>query len=137
MSPIRTYLDSNVLIGAALGNQIASQRAVEIIDDENRVFVSSHFSKMETLPTSMKKQDKSEEEFYLTFYSQVTEWAINLEQIIEGAIILSGNSSLKIIDACHIVAAISLGADEFITAEKHNSPLLKAPGIKTISIQPT
>src|SRR4051812_44664913 len=115
MSPIRTYLDSNVLIRAALGNQITSQRAIEIIDDADRVFVSSHFSKMETLPTAMKKPVRSEEEFYLTFYSQVIEWAVNLEQIIDDAIHLAGNSSIKIIDACHIIAAISLGTDEFIT----------------------
>lgn len=136
MSPIRTYLDSNVLIGAALGNQKASQNAIGIIDDANRVFVSSHFSKMETLPTAMKKFDKTEEYFYQTFFSAVIEWAANFEQIIDNAIDLSSKSSIKILDACHVMAAISLQADEFITAENRNSPILKAPGIKIISIQP-
>jgi predicted nucleic acid-binding protein len=136
MSPIKTYLDSNVLIGAALGNQIASKRALEILDDENRIFVSSHFVKMEILPTPMKKKDKNEEEFYQLFFSRVTTWAVNLDRIIDDAIGLAGNSGVKILDACHIMAAISLQADEFVTAEAVNSPVLKAPGIKTISIQP-
>jgi hypothetical protein len=37
-------------------------------------------------------------------------------------------------DACHLVSAVHLQADEFITAEKPNSPILKFTGIKVTTI---
>lgn len=134
MSPIRTYLDTNVLIGAAVGKLATSQRAINILSDKNRVFVSSLFSKMETLPVPMRRGDRYEENFYLTFYLGVIEWATDLENIINSAITLSGNTNIDILDACHLVAANSLRADEFITAEKPSSPIVKYTGIKVSTI---
>lgn len=135
MSPIRTYLDTNVLIGAASGKIELSQRANNIITDKNRVFVSSLFSKMETLPVPMRRHDTFEENFLLTFYSlKVIDWAANLDLIINRAIALSGNTNIDIMDACHLLAATSLQADEFITAEKHTSPVLKYSALKVSTI---
>jgi PIN domain nuclease of toxin-antitoxin system len=96
VSPIRTYLDTNVLIGAARGDQRPSQNALNILKDKNRVFVSSIFSKMETLPIPMRRGNTYEEEFYHTFYADVLDWASNLEQIINKAINLSGSVNIDI-----------------------------------------
>lgn len=134
MSPIRTYLDTNVLIAAALGNQNPSQVALAILGDTNRVFVSSIFSRMETLPVPMRRGNTAERDFYLEFYRDVQEWVRDIELIINNAISLSGSANIDILDACHLVSAISLRADEFITAEIPNSPIVKFTGIKVTTI---
>ncbi len=134
MSPIRTYLDTNVLIAAALGNQNPSQAALAILADPNRVFVSSIFSRMETLPFPMRRGNNEERDFYLEFYRDVQAWVRDIELIINNAISLSGSENIDIIDACHLVSAISLRADEFITAEKPNNPMVKYTEIKVTTI---
>lgn len=134
MSPIRTYLDTNVLIAAARGDQNPSQAALAILGDINRVFVSSIFSRMETLPFPMRRGNTQERDFYLEFYRDVQAWVRDIELIINNAISLSGTENIDILDACHLVSAITLGADEFITAEKPNSPLVKYTGIKVTTI---
>ncbi len=134
MSPIRTYLDTNVLIAAALGNQNPSKAALTILSDNNRVFVCSIFSRMETLPFPMRNGNTLERDFYLAFYGDVQEWVRDIELIINKAINLSGSINIDILDACHLVSAISLRADEFITAEKLNTPFVKFTGIKVTTI---
>jgi len=40
------------------------------------------------------------------------------------------------IDALHLAAAISVGAEELITTEKPNKPIHRATGITVVSIRP-
>jgi hypothetical protein len=57
---IKTFIDSGVLIAAARGQGAISLRAVEILDDPNREFVSSPFLKLEVLPKAIYNQRKDE-----------------------------------------------------------------------------
>jgi hypothetical protein len=50
---IKTLIDSGVLIAAARGQGSTSLRAVEVLDDPNREFVSSPFLKLEVLPKAI------------------------------------------------------------------------------------
>jgi len=55
---IRTYLDAGVLIAAARGKEPIAIRALEILDDPNRQFVSSIFLRLELLPiASVNKRE--------------------------------------------------------------------------------
>lgn len=66
--PILTYLDSNVLVQAATGADRAIQmRALAIITDPNRQFVSSLFSKMEVIPLAIHFGRTKERLFYEKF----------------------------------------------------------------------
>jgi len=40
------------------------------------------------------------------------------------------------LDALHVAAAISVGAEELVTTEKPNKPIHRATGITVVSIQP-
>jgi hypothetical protein len=50
---IRTYLDAGVLISAARGKAPLATKALDILDDPNRQFVSSVFLKLEVLPKAV------------------------------------------------------------------------------------
>lgn len=79
----KTYLDSGVLITAFQGVQVNSIQANNILNDENREFVYSLFVKLEILPKAIYNQQQKEKDFYETFFSSVTHWATDLEQITE------------------------------------------------------
>jgi len=61
---IRTYLDAGVLIAAARGKAHLATKALDILDDPNRQFVSSVFLKLEVLPKAVYHKNTSEVEFY-------------------------------------------------------------------------
>ena len=63
----RTYIDSGVLIAAIRGVEPIAQKALEILDDPEREFVSSMFVKLEVLPKAVYHKQSIEEEFYTTF----------------------------------------------------------------------
>ena len=46
----RTFIDASVLIAAARGKAAQAQEAMEILDDPDREFVSSDFTRLEVLP---------------------------------------------------------------------------------------
>ena len=81
MSLKKTYIDAGVLISAFQGIESVSIRANQILNDENREFASSRFVKLEVLPKATFNQQQEETEFYETFFSAVTHWATDLEQI--------------------------------------------------------
>jgi hypothetical protein len=58
-----TYLDSNVLIAAFLGEPELSQKAMEVIDDPERVLASSEFVRLELLPKPIFYQKRDSVEF--------------------------------------------------------------------------
>lgn len=67
----RTYLDSGVLIAAIRGVEPIAQKALEILDDPDREFVSSMFVKLEVLPKAVYHKQTIEQEFYTTFFNNV------------------------------------------------------------------
>lgn len=69
----KTYLDSGVLITAFQGVQLNSVGANNILNDENREFVSSQFVKLEVLPKAIYNQQQKEKDFYETFFNAVTD----------------------------------------------------------------
>lgn len=46
----RTYVDSNILIAAFRSDFGTAVRAMDILDDSSRLFVTSAFVRLETLP---------------------------------------------------------------------------------------
>ncbi len=68
----RTYIDSGVLIAAIRGIEPIAQKALEILDDPDREFVSSMFVKLEVLPKAAYHKQTLEQEFYTTFFDSVT-----------------------------------------------------------------
>ncbi|MGK7879076.1 MAG: type II toxin-antitoxin system VapC family toxin [Crocosphaera sp.] len=132
----RTFIDAGVLIYGARGQGILSQKALEILGDPEREFASSIFLKLEVLPKAIYNNQKSEVEFYETFFEAVSYWANDIERIIELAYQEASGSGLGAMDALHIAAAVSVGAEEFITNEKPDKSIHRTKSIKVLSIYP-
>lgn len=134
MSCKKTYIDSGVLITAFQGIQPVSIKANQILSAENREFASSCFVELEVLPKAIFNKQQDEAEFYQTFFSAVTHWATNLEQIIQDSYQIACTYGLAAMDALHVAAALQIKADELITTEKPTKPMHRVTGIQIISI---
>src|SRR5215216_3732024 len=111
---IRTYVDAGVLITAARGIAPIAIKALEILDDPNREFVSSIFLKLEVMPKAMYYRNEAEAAFYNTFFDAVTDWAESLDAIVGEAFNEACGSGLAAMDALHVASAAYLGAEELV-----------------------
>ena len=134
---IRTFIDAGVLIVAARGEDEIAERALEILKDPNREFASSVFLKLEVVPKATYNKRNDEVEFYEEFFGAVTYWANDIERIIQDAYQESCQSGLGAMDALHVMAAVSVGAAEFITNEKPEKSIHRTNSIRVISIYPS
>ena len=129
-----TFIDSGVLVTASRGVEDLANQAITILASADREFASSIFIKLEVLPKAIYYKQTDEVEFYQTFFSAVTYWANNTEQVIQNGYDIACKYGLAAMDALHIAAAISVGAEEFITTEKPTKPMYRVTDIKVISL---
>ena len=129
-----TFVDAGVLIAAARGNNKLALKAMAVLDDPDRQFVSSKFVQLEILPKAIYHKNTAEANFYEIFFDSVHTWVAVSEKLLEEAHRLACESGLSAIDALHVAAAISVNADELITTEKSDKPIHKILQLKTTSI---
>jgi predicted nucleic acid-binding protein len=135
MSPKRTFLDSGVLMAAARGTDDTALLALQILDDPDRKFVSSVFVKLEVLPKAIYNGFKEEAAFYQSFFENDVEiWVSLSDELAELAQQQAEKFGLSALDSLHVAAAISAGADEFITTEKPGKPLHRVRDFRIISV---
>lgn len=131
---IRTFVDSGVLIAAARGNTTRSTAALQFLNEIDREFASSIFVQLETKPKAIYNNQMLEMSLYEAFFSNVTHWATDLEQIVQVANRIAATYGLAAMDALHIAAALSIAADEFVTTEKLTKPMHRITEIQVVSI---
>jgi predicted nucleic acid-binding protein len=129
-------VDAGVLIAAARGKADVATHAMKILDDPDREFVASPFLKLEVLPKAVYEKRQAEVEFYETFFNAVTFWAESVNEIAKNAYIEACKSGLNAMDALHVAAAISAGAEELITTEKPEKSIHRVDSINIFSIRP-
>jgi predicted nucleic acid-binding protein len=129
-----TFVDSGVLVTAARGVGEDSEKALEILADSNREFASSEFIKLEVSLKAIYNRKMAEAEFYESFFSAVTYWTNDIDQVIQDANEIGCQYGLAAMDALHISAALLVGAEEFVTTEKPTKPMFRVSDIKLISI---
>lgn len=129
-----TFIDSGVLVTASRGVENLSDKAITILSSADREFASSEFIKLEVLPKAIYYRQTDEYEFYQTFFNAVTYWANDTEQVIQDGYNISCKYGLAAMDALHIAAAISVGAEEFITTEKPTKPMYRVTEIRVVSL---
>jgi predicted nucleic acid-binding protein len=129
-----TFIDSGVLISAFRGTSEMSIRAAKILDDAERRFASSPFVQLETLPKATYHRQNDEQEFYNTFFTDVSDWANDLGVIVEMARKIGADYGIAAMDALHIAAALTVSAEEFVTTEKPNKPMFRVQEIQVRSI---
>ena len=129
-----SYIDSGVLINAFRGGFQVSLQALLILDEPDRQFASSPFVQLETLPKSIYQRQITEQDFYQTFFDNVKHWSNDIVSIVPQAQTIAGKYGIAGMDALHIAAALSIGAEEFITTEKKTKPMFRITELKMISI---
>jgi predicted nucleic acid-binding protein len=130
-----TFVDAGVLIAAARGRTEVSAQAMAILDDPDRTFASSEFIRLEVLPKALFYSKAEEAEFYSSFFKAVSHWPVDSNVVVRQAYEIAAKFGLAALDALHVAAALSVGAQELITTEKHRKPLHRATGILVRSIQ--
>ena len=129
-----TFIDSGVLVTAARGVGEDSEKALEILADSSCEFASSEFIKMEVIPKAIYNRKTAEAEFYESFFSAVTYWSNDIEKVIQDAYNIACQYGLAAMDALHVAAALSAGAEELITTEKRTKPMHRVTSINVVSI---
>ncbi|MBW3624104.1 MAG: PIN domain-containing protein [Armatimonadetes bacterium] len=131
---IRSFTDAGVLIAAARGGDLIALRALKILDDPDREFVSSIYLKLEVLPKALYYKRSEEIRVYEGFFARVRIWAEPLDSLHEEAYRQAQGSGLSALDALHAAAALKASVDEFVTTEKPGKPLFRVPGLPIKSI---
>lgn len=117
-----TFIDSSVLVNAIVGQDAARKmRALAVLGDPHREFVATQFLVLEVMPIPIKYKRKRELAFYDRYFKGVNTW-IDPASIIHPAYNLACQHGLGAIDALHLAAAITAGA-EFVSAEKPTKPI--------------
>ncbi|MGB8699940.1 MAG: type II toxin-antitoxin system VapC family toxin [Thermosynechococcaceae cyanobacterium] len=127
---IKTFIDSGVLIAAARGQGSTSLRAVEVLDDPNREFVSSPFLKLEVLPKAIYNQRKSEIQFYEAYFSAVDHYITDLKEILLKGDQEARQSGLGAMDALHIAAAFLAGQQSLSRLKSRINPFTEPEAFK-------
>jgi len=70
---IRIFLDAGVLIAAIRGTPEIADRALALLEDLERLFVSSDFVQLEVLPNAVYFRRTAEVAFYWAYFASVTE----------------------------------------------------------------
>jgi predicted nucleic acid-binding protein len=131
---VLSFIDSGVLIAAARGNSLRSQKALDILADSDRIFGSSIFVRLEILPKSVCYKQTLEQEFYESFFEGVVHWICDLDTLTQLAYELACTYGLSGFDALNVAAATLLKADEFITTEKPTKPMYRVPRIQFVTV---
>jgi len=129
-----TYIDSGVLLSATDGVGRIAEKSLEILEDSQREFASSKFVKLEVLPKAVYNKQTEEAEFYEEFFSDVTHWASDLAEIVQNAEQIASQYGLAAMDALHVAAALSVGAEELVTTEKRTKPMHRVTSINVVSL---
>jgi predicted nucleic acid-binding protein len=131
---MRTFVDAGVLIVAARGTAELSERALEVLGDSRREFVTSVFLQLEVLPKPSYFGRAREVDFYEAFFTSVSDCVPASAALADHAFTLACRHGLAAMDALHIAAALAGNAVEFVTTERGTSPLFRIEGIAVASL---
>ncbi len=133
MAKRRTAIDANVLIAAWSGNCSLYQRALQVLEDSDRVLIVSDALWLETCPKAIYMAQTAEYAFYQSVFARAECQAWSLE-VVNLAKHLSQLYGLAAMDAVHIAVALMSKADEFVSAEKPGKPMFRVKEIATVSL---
>lgn len=119
---IRTFLDSGVLIAAFRVVDPKVARALKVLDDPNRIFLTSAFIYLEVVPKAVFHGKWLERSFYDRYF-QNSVWFRETAKIEAAAQTEAAKNRLGAMDVLHMAVAYLSHADEFITTEKPSKPI--------------
>jgi len=129
ISPIRTFLDSGVLITGYNGPADLREKALALLEDSTRIFLSSPFIWHEICPKAQFNRRHREYRFYREYFQRAATFN-DVRLILDRASRESARSGVSAMDSLHIAAAHLLGADEFVTTEKPGKSIYRTSLIR-------
>ena len=127
----RTFLDSGVLITANRGLVGERNAALEILEDPDRIFLSSPFLQHEVCPKALFNHRQQEYRFYLEYF-QRTAMLNDVRLILEHAGHESARAGLGAMDSLHVTAAHLSEADEFIATETPKKSIYRTKLVRVL-----
>ena len=124
----RTFLDAGILIAAVRGQEEEATRALAILEDPERIFVTSDFLRMEVLPKAIYYQRPAEVALYERYFTKAHFIPVSAELVAQ-AHMEACTFGLSALDALHTTFAKAGGAEEFITTESPTTPLFRVTGM--------
>jgi predicted nucleic acid-binding protein len=131
-----TFVDAGVLIAAARGTDWVARHATEVLGDPERSFAASPFLRLEVLPKAVFHKRIEEVAFYESFFAAVERWAEPDSALAGRAQSLASRFGLSALDALHVAAALSVGADELLTTERLQKPIHRVTEIHIKTLHP-
>jgi len=128
---VRTFLDSGVLLAGARATGPDQERALRLLEDSDRVFVTSPFVYWELVPKAIYNKKRLEKAFYEEYF-RAAEWMRDLIQIERLAQTEAAKSGLAAMDALRVAAAHLAGAGEFVTTERPGKPVYRSSLIQVV-----
>ena len=125
----RTFLDADVLITAYGTQRPFKSVALDLLDESDRIFLSSPFVRHEVCPKALFNHRREEYRFYVEYF-QRTAMFNDVRLILERAGHEAGRSGVGAMDSLHIAAAHLLEADEFITTETPRKSIYRTKLVK-------
>ncbi len=134
MSKKRTYVDANLLIAAWRNKDDVGMRALDILDDSQRIIVLSRAVWLEVMPKVIYHNEVAEMTFYQKIFdfAEVKEWSTESFYKAED---LAQKYGIAAMDAVHLAIAIMANVDEFVSAEKPQKPMFRVSEIVVQSIR--
>ena len=74
--------------------------------------------------------------FYTVFFAAVARWAEPDSALTDSALSLAARFGLSALDALHVAAALSVGADELLTTERSQKPIHRVTEIRVRTLHP-
>ena len=130
-APIRTFLDSGVLITAFKGQPVPGGPAVAVLKDPNRIFLSSPYVHLEECPKALFHKQRAEYAFYQRYFERAV-MARSLKALLTLAVNEATHAGVGPMDALHLAAAHLLKADEFITTERPRKSIYRTSLVNVI-----
>ena len=128
---VRTFLDAGVLIAGARSVGHDRERAPQLLEEPNRVFLTSPFVHLEVVPKAIFFKKRLERTFYDKYFKNAT-WFKEVDEIEVAAETEAARAGLGAMDALHLAAAHLSHADEFITTEKPNKAIHRSSLVKVV-----
>ena len=126
-----TFLDAGVLIAAGRSTGPDRERALELLADPDRVFLTSPFVYLEVVPKAIFYRKTLEVAFYERYF-QAAEWFRDSVVLISVAREEAIRSGVGAMDALHLAAAHLADADEFVTTERPRKAIYRSGLVKVV-----
>jgi hypothetical protein len=114
---------------AVRGEGENARKAADLLNESDRVFLSSILVKAETIAKPIYLRDELQVELYEALFSEISEWIPVDSSLVLQAYSRMCEDGLGTVDSMHIEAAVRANADEFVTVEKPEKSIYRAKGI--------